>query len=135
MATPLTDQAIARIKELIISGEFTPGSKLPREQDLAKQLGLSRNSLREAVRALTLVGVLDARDHGVLTEAYRFCERTRNRLFLLTNAPSDSLPQQPERLGRLARSLGMTPAELRDEYRRLTRRARVVVERRFYGRD
>ena len=61
MATPLTDQAIAKIKELIISGEFTPGSKLPREQDLAKQLGLSRNSLREAVRALTLVGVLDAR--------------------------------------------------------------------------
>jgi DNA-binding FadR family transcriptional regulator len=61
MAAPLTDQAIAKIKELIISGEFTPGSKLPREQDLAKQLGLSRNSLREAVRALTLVGVLDAR--------------------------------------------------------------------------
>ena len=61
MAAPLTDQAIAKIKDLIISGEFTPGSKLPREQDLAKQLGLSRNSLREAVRALTLVGVLDAR--------------------------------------------------------------------------
>jgi hypothetical protein len=61
MAAPLTDQAIVKIKELIISGEFTPGSKLPREQDLAKQLGLSRNSLREAVRALTLVGVLDAR--------------------------------------------------------------------------
>ena len=61
MAAPLTDQAIAKIKELIISGEFTPGSKLPREQDLANQLGLSRNSLREAVRALTLVGVLDAR--------------------------------------------------------------------------
>lgn len=61
MAAPLTDQAIAKIKELIISGDFVPGSKLPREQDLAKQLGLSRNSLREAVRALTLVGVLDAR--------------------------------------------------------------------------
>jgi GntR family transcriptional repressor for pyruvate dehydrogenase complex len=61
LATPLTDQAIAKIKELIISGDFTPGSKLPREQDLAKQLGLSRSSLREAVRALTLVGVLDAR--------------------------------------------------------------------------
>ena len=29
MAAPLTDQAIAKIKELIISGEFTPGSKLP----------------------------------------------------------------------------------------------------------
>jgi GntR family transcriptional regulator, transcriptional repressor for pyruvate dehydrogenase complex len=61
MAAPLTDQAIATIKDRIISGEFQPGSKLPREQELARQLGLSRNSLREAVRALTLVGVLDAR--------------------------------------------------------------------------
>jgi GntR family transcriptional repressor for pyruvate dehydrogenase complex len=61
MAMPLTDQAIAKIKELIMTGEFKPGAKLPREQDLARQLGLSRNSLREAVRALTLIGVLDAR--------------------------------------------------------------------------
>jgi GntR family transcriptional repressor for pyruvate dehydrogenase complex len=61
MAAPLTDQAIAEIKELIISGEFNAGAKLPREQDLAARLGLSRNSLREAVRALALIGVLDTR--------------------------------------------------------------------------
>ncbi len=61
MTTPLTDQAIAKIKEKIIAGEFKAGSKLPREQDLATQLGLSRNSLREAVRALALIGVLDSR--------------------------------------------------------------------------
>ena len=61
MAVPVTDQAIAKIKDLIVSGEFTAGAKLPREQDLAARLGLSRNSLREAVRALTLIGVLDAR--------------------------------------------------------------------------
>ena len=57
----LTDQAIAKIKELIMSGEFAADSKLPKEQELAQRLGLSRNSLREAVRALTLIGVLDAR--------------------------------------------------------------------------
>ena len=61
MAVPLTDQAIAKIKDMIISGEFTAGTKLPREQDLAARLGLSRNSLREAVRALSLIGVLDTR--------------------------------------------------------------------------
>jgi hypothetical protein len=38
-----------------------------------------------------------------------------------------------EELARLARSLGTTAAELRDDYRRVTRRARRVVERRFYG--
>ena len=58
---PLTDQAIAKIKDLIMSGEFTAGSKLPNEQDLSQRLGLSRNSLREAVRALTLIGVLEPR--------------------------------------------------------------------------
>lgn len=57
----LTDQAIVKIKDLILTGEFQAGSKLPREQDLAQKLGLSRNSLREAVRALALIGVLDSR--------------------------------------------------------------------------
>ena len=44
-----------------MSGEFVAGSRLPKEQDLAQRLGLSRNSLREAVRALTLIGVLEPR--------------------------------------------------------------------------
>jgi GntR family transcriptional repressor for pyruvate dehydrogenase complex len=57
----LTDQAIAEIKDLIMSGEFGAGARLPREQVLAQRLGLSRNSLREAVRALTLIGVLEPR--------------------------------------------------------------------------
>ncbi len=61
MAVPLTDQAILKIKDLIIAGEFGAGAKLPRERDLAARLGLSRNSLREAVRALALIGVLDTR--------------------------------------------------------------------------
>src|SRR5882724_10262915 len=57
----VTAQAIDQIKQLIIDGEFSPGSRLPKEQELAHRLGLSRNSLREAVRALTLIGVLEPR--------------------------------------------------------------------------
>jgi GntR family transcriptional repressor for pyruvate dehydrogenase complex len=57
----LTDQAITKIKDLIVAGEFAPGARLPREKELAERLGLSRNSLREAVRALSLIGVLEAR--------------------------------------------------------------------------
>jgi GntR family transcriptional repressor for pyruvate dehydrogenase complex len=57
----LTDVAISRIKDMIASGELVPGQRLPREQDLALQLGLSRSSLREAVRALTLIKVLETR--------------------------------------------------------------------------
>jgi DNA-binding FadR family transcriptional regulator len=57
----LTDEAIDKIKAMIVSGELRPGDRLPREADLAERLGLSRNSLREAVRALALIRVLDVR--------------------------------------------------------------------------
>lgn len=57
----VTDEAIAKIREMIVSGRWRPGDRLPREADLALQLGLSRNSLREAVRALALVRVLEVR--------------------------------------------------------------------------
>ncbi|NUO56900.1 MAG: FadR family transcriptional regulator [Hamadaea sp.] len=57
----LTDEAIERIKEMIVSGELRPGGRLPKEADLAERLGLSRNSLREAVKALSLIRVLDVR--------------------------------------------------------------------------
>jgi DNA-binding FadR family transcriptional regulator len=57
----VTDGAIEAIKEMIVNGELRPGDRLPRESDLAERLGLSRNSLREAVRALSLIHVLDVR--------------------------------------------------------------------------
>src|SRR6267142_6022490 len=57
----VTDDAIEHIRELIASGEWSAGTRLPREADLAKHLGLSRNSLREAVRALSQARVLDVR--------------------------------------------------------------------------
>jgi GntR family transcriptional regulator, transcriptional repressor for pyruvate dehydrogenase complex len=57
----VTDEAITKIKEMIVSGDLRPGNRLPREADLAERLGLSRNSLREAVKALSLIHVLDVR--------------------------------------------------------------------------
>jgi GntR family transcriptional repressor for pyruvate dehydrogenase complex len=57
----VTEEAITRIRERIASGTWGPGTKLPREADLAAELGLSRSSLREAVRALSLVRVLEVR--------------------------------------------------------------------------
>ncbi|GIF20863.1 DNA-binding FadR family transcriptional regulator [Actinoplanes tereljensis] len=57
----VTDEAIEKIKAMIVAGELRPGDRLPREADLAERLGLSRNSLREAVKALSLIRVLDVR--------------------------------------------------------------------------
>ena len=57
----VTSEAIDKIQELIISGSWRPGARLPKESELADQLGLSRNSLREAVRALSQLRVLEVR--------------------------------------------------------------------------
>ena len=87
----------------------------------------------EALQELRIAGVLDAGDAAILINAYRFCEATRNRLHLVRGAPGDSLPATGVPLSTLARSLATTPTELRDTYRRHTRRARRVVQRLFYG--
>jgi GntR family transcriptional repressor for pyruvate dehydrogenase complex len=57
----VTDEAIEKIKAMIVSGALRAGDRLPREADRAADLGLSRSSLREAVRALSLVNILDVR--------------------------------------------------------------------------
>jgi GntR family transcriptional regulator, transcriptional repressor for pyruvate dehydrogenase complex len=61
--TTVTHRAIEAIKARIAMGELVPGQRLPTERDLAADLGLSRSSMREAIRALTVMGVLEAR-HG-----------------------------------------------------------------------
>jgi GntR family transcriptional repressor for pyruvate dehydrogenase complex len=57
------DAAIDVIKRMILTGDLRPGEKLPPERELASALGVSRNSLREAIRSLVLMNVLQSR-HG-----------------------------------------------------------------------
>ena len=104
-------------------------------QLLQLQHGVRATGTMEALRALTEAQALDADDRDVLAESYRFCELARNRWFLVKGAAGDALPAQADQLSKLARSLDVSPAELRNEYRRVTRRARQVMERLFYGRD
>jgi glutamate-ammonia-ligase adenylyltransferase len=97
------------------------------------------NDVREsgtmaALDALRIADAMSEADHDVLAESYRFCEGTRSRLFLVNGASADFLPPRLEELERLAVSLGTTARQLRDDYRRVTRRARRVFERLFYGR-
>ncbi len=56
-----TDVVLNGIKEMITTGELTAGARLPVEKDLAGRLGVSRGSLREGVRALCIMGVLETR--------------------------------------------------------------------------
>ena len=78
----VTDEAIVKIKEMLLSGELKAGDRLPPEKELSERLGLSRSSLREAVKALDLIRVLDVRrgdgtyvtslEPQLLTEAIAF---------------------------------------------------------------
>jgi glutamate-ammonia-ligase adenylyltransferase len=93
-----------------------------------------RAGTMRALDALVAAGHIEAGDATDLRAAYVYCERARNRLHLVRGRPGDALPSRPEELGLLARSLGTTGPALREEYRRVTRRCRSVVERLFYGR-
>ncbi len=59
----VSSEAIATIKQMILLGEIGAGQRLPPERDLAAQLGVSRPSLREAIRALIALNILESR-HG-----------------------------------------------------------------------
>jgi DNA-binding FadR family transcriptional regulator len=59
--TTLSGRVIAELERLIGSGEWQLGQKIPAEPELMAALGVSRNTVREAVRALVHEGLLDAR--------------------------------------------------------------------------
>jgi GntR family transcriptional regulator, transcriptional repressor for pyruvate dehydrogenase complex len=59
----VADEAIATVKRMIVRGSLQAGQRLPAERELAAQLGVSRPSLREAIRALIALNILESR-HG-----------------------------------------------------------------------
>ncbi|GAA2651421.1 FadR/GntR family transcriptional regulator [Nonomuraea recticatena] len=59
----LVDQAIQQLREAIVSGEWPVGERIPAEPQLIELLGVARNTMREAVRALAHAGMLEVR-HG-----------------------------------------------------------------------
>jgi glutamate-ammonia-ligase adenylyltransferase len=95
-------------------------------------------STLSALEALVACELLEPADAERLVDAYALCERARNYRYLLTGSSGDSLPTDGDEAEKLARMLGYVhrPQQtLREGYRRVTRRAREVVERVFYGRE
>lgn len=146
---PLTHEATREMRMLKARMET---ERIPRNEDPNYHLKLGPGSLSDVewtvqylqlehgVRGTNTLHALDElHEHGhirdddrtILEEAWRFCDETRNRLFLVNNGPSNALPASGTKLTALARSLHRQ--ELREDYKRFTRRGRVVVERLFYG--
>ena len=91
-----------------------------------------------ALDALVAVDLLEPDDADALRESFAFCSAARNARFLVTGSERESLPTDLAEAERVARLLGYfdrPQATLREDYRRLTRHARMVVDRAFYGRE
>jgi DNA-binding FadR family transcriptional regulator len=57
----LYEQVASQVADLVERGEFKPGDRLPPERDLAKALGVSRPTVREAMIALEMAGLIEVR--------------------------------------------------------------------------
>jgi GntR family transcriptional repressor for pyruvate dehydrogenase complex len=90
------EDVVSRLREMIHQGELRPGDRLPPERDLAKQLGISRPTLRAGIRTLSAVGVLKSKQ-GAGT-------------FVVEAAASPALDSNPLRL--LASLHGFSSAEM-----------------------
>src|SRR5713101_3345678 len=58
-----TGQVVAHVRRLIERGQLRPGQRLPAERGLAKQIGVSRSTVRAGLRSLAAMSVLETR-HG-----------------------------------------------------------------------
>ncbi len=154
----LPDAAVREIRRIKARVE---AERLPRGADPHRHLKLGRGGLADvewtvqllqlrhagAVRELrtpsTLgalhaardAGLVAAADAAVLEQAWILASRVRNAVVLFRGRPSDSLPTGVRELDGVARLVGYPPASVvtfDDDYQRVTRRARNVVDRLFY---
>lgn len=59
--TRVYEKAIEQIKDMIVEGTFKKGDKLPSEREMAESLQISRTSIREALRELEIMGLIESR--------------------------------------------------------------------------
>ena len=60
---PLATEIARRLVEFILSGQVEPGTRMPSERALAEAFGVGRSAMREALKALSLIGLVEVR-HG-----------------------------------------------------------------------
>ena len=60
---PLAAEVARRLVDYLLSGGVEPGGRMPSERQLAEAFGVGRSAVREAIAALTLIGLIEVR-HG-----------------------------------------------------------------------
>lgn len=83
-------QIAEQLRQLMVSGEFGLGSRLPAERDLALQLGVSRPSVREALIALEVEGMIEVRTgSGIYVNRIESPKKPARQAARPTNTPGD----------------------------------------------
>jgi GntR family transcriptional regulator, transcriptional repressor for pyruvate dehydrogenase complex len=139
------DGIVEQIRARIQSQELTPGQKLPNERDLAQQLGVSRNTVREALRMLEVSGLVTLKTgsqggaflnasntvalsqnliDGIALRRFGFSELVDVRLalesYLVERACEHASDEEIEELATLARESEVAESGEPDYGRRLT---------------
>jgi DNA-binding FadR family transcriptional regulator len=63
-SSTVADEVTARLRDAILRGDYQPGERLEAERKLAEQMGVSRGSVREALKQLDQLGLLDIQHGG-----------------------------------------------------------------------
>ncbi|MFG2646597.1 bifunctional [glutamine synthetase] adenylyltransferase/[glutamine synthetase]-adenylyl-L-tyrosine phosphorylase [Streptomyces sp. NPDC048436] len=98
--------------------------------------GLRTTRTREALAAACAAELIPTEDAAILDEAWVLATRVRNAVMLVRGRAGDTFPSDGRELAAVGRYLGYDPGhvgDMLDDYRRITRRARAVMEERFYG--
>ncbi|MGW6400912.1 bifunctional [glutamine synthetase] adenylyltransferase/[glutamine synthetase]-adenylyl-L-tyrosine phosphorylase [Streptomyces sp. NPDC055134] len=98
--------------------------------------GLRTTRTREALAAACAAELIPGEEAAILDEAWILASRVRGAVMLVRGRPGDTFPSDGRELAAVGRYLGYDPGHVGDmleDYRRMTRRARAVMEERFYG--
>ncbi|RVU26240.1 bifunctional [glutamine synthetase] adenylyltransferase/[glutamine synthetase]-adenylyl-L-tyrosine phosphorylase [Streptomyces antnestii] len=98
--------------------------------------GLRTTRTREALAAACAAELIPAEEAAILDEAWVMASRVRGAVMLVRGRPGDTFPSDGRELAAVGRYLGYDPGhvgDMLDDYRRATRRARAIMEERFYG--
>ena len=125
----------------IVRREQRPGDLAALEREITLRHAAAVPELRttstlEGLRAAADAGLLADADADALGAGWTMATRARNAVTMVRGKPTDQLPGSGRELAATAMAMGYPaggdPGEFIDEYRRVTRRARAVVERVFY---
>ena len=97
-------------KQKIIEGKLRPGEKLPPERDIAEQLSVSRNSVREAIRIMDMTGVISSQQGSgnyITCEFQKSLAETMTMMFAMDQINYKQISQIRQALERLAFSLAI----------------------------